>query len=299
MDFKLASGKHVLAVSGGVDSMVLLDKLVKQGGSELIVAHYDHGIRQDSKEDRKLVEATAKNYRLTFEYESGNLGKKTSESDARSARYEFLMKIKDRYQADSIVTAHHQDDALETLIINIFRGTGRRGVLKESDEIKRPLLNITKAEILKYAKEHQIKWREDYTNQDTKYLRNYVRHEIVPKIRKENPKIIKQLLNSQTKLLSVNKKIDIEINRIIEENCQIKKTSISMPRQWLIMLPNEVGKEVLYESTRLLNPDISLDRKNIEGLLVFSKTAKQNRNYPLDKSLIVKSQKSKITLELV
>ena len=115
----LQPGTYVVAVSGGVDSMVLLDLLAKQPDIKLIVAHYDHGIRSDSKLDRELVASSAKKYKIPFVYESGNLGPGTSENQARIARYNFLRKVQKESKADAIVTAHHQDDALETAILNI------------------------------------------------------------------------------------------------------------------------------------------------------------------------------------
>lgn len=279
--------------------MVLLDKLSKRGKAELIVAHYDHGIREDSKKDRKLVENTAKKLGLRFEYEEGRLGKDASEEQARKARYDFFFKIKDKYQADVIVTAHHQDDALETLIINILRGTGRRGVLKETKDIKRPLLKTSKEEILNYAKAHHIKWREDKTNQDTRYLRNYVRQVLVPGLTQDDPKAIEKLLNSESNLKETNQEIDIEINNVISDNCEISDTSISCPRQWLIMLPNEVGREVIYESCRMLNPDISLDKKNIKYMLVFAKTAKKGKIMEVNKNISMNVEVSKVIIKLV
>jgi tRNA(Ile)-lysidine synthetase-like protein len=104
----LSDGRYVVAVSGGVDSVALLDILRQQTGLELIVAHFDHGIRKDSCQDRLLVEQLAKRYGLTFVYEEAKLGPRTSEETARRARYAFLNKVMREHQAVAIVTAHHQ-----------------------------------------------------------------------------------------------------------------------------------------------------------------------------------------------
>src|SRR5689334_19288064 len=119
-------GKYVLAVSGGVDSMVLLHALQGRPGVKLVVAHYDHGIRPDSHEDRHLVQVVAAQHGLPFEYEEDWLGWGTSEETAREARYNFLERTRQRHKSDAIITAHHQDDVLETAIINLLRGTGRK-----------------------------------------------------------------------------------------------------------------------------------------------------------------------------
>src|SRR5688572_18243464 len=174
MNFRLSPGKYVVAVSGGVDSMVLLDLLRERPKLELIVAHFDHGIRKESARDRKLVQRIAKSYDLPFFYAEGNLGPKAGEALAREARYAFLRKIQEEQGAKAIITAHHQDDMLETAIMNLLRGTGRRGLssLKSRKELVRPMLEWTKKGIREYAEERDLVWAEDVTNDDERYLRN-------------------------------------------------------------------------------------------------------------------------------
>lgn len=185
----IPDGLYVVAVSGGVDSMVLLDILAMDprraaGQLQLIVAHYDHGIRPDSGLDRKLVAEAAKRYGLRFVYDEGHLGVGASEAAARKARYGFLNMLRQAAGADAIVTAHHQDDVLETALINLTRGTHRRGLssLVSTADVVRPLLGVPKQELYAYAKENGIAWREDSSNTDTRYLRNRIRHEIVPRM---------------------------------------------------------------------------------------------------------------------
>jgi tRNA(Ile)-lysidine synthase len=178
MQVDVKPGKYVVAVSGGVDSMVLLDLLRSLPGVELIVAHFEHGVREDSDEDRKLVEKAAKQYGLAFVCEHGNLGAGISEAAAREARYAFLNRVKAQNDAQAIITAHHEDDLLETAILNILRGTGRKGLssLGSTEDIIRPLLHVSKKTIRDYATAHGIAWHEDSTNESDVYLRNYIRH---------------------------------------------------------------------------------------------------------------------------
>src|SRR6185369_2891937 len=122
MQLKVRPGKYVVAVSGGVDSMVLLELLRQKPKLELIVAHFDHGIRPESGEDRKLVQRIAKHYELPFVYVEGHLGASASEALAREARYAFLRKVQAEQGAEAIITAHHQDDMLETAIMDLMRG---------------------------------------------------------------------------------------------------------------------------------------------------------------------------------
>ena len=175
--------KIVVAVSGGVDSVVLLDFLVRffrnKNGQKwleenLIVAHFEHGIRgKESQEEfvRKLAEKN----RLKFKFEHGNLGENSSEEKARNARYIFLRKIAKRENA-IIFTAHHKNDLAETFALNLARGGGWRAVACfDSPDIERPFLQFSKLEILKIAKRRGLIWREDSTNFSQKYARNQIR----------------------------------------------------------------------------------------------------------------------------
>lgn len=177
--------KIVVAVSGGVDSVVLLDFLVRffrnKNGQKwleenLIVAHFEHGIRgKESQEDCEFVRRLAEKDRLKFEFEHGNLGENSSEENARNARYDFLRKIAKRENA-IIFTAHHKNDLAETFAMNINRGGGWRSVACfDSPDIERPFLRFSKLEILKMAKLRGLVWREDLTNFSQKYARNRIR----------------------------------------------------------------------------------------------------------------------------
>ncbi len=171
LNVDIPGGTYVIGVSGGVDSMVLLDILSKKSDIKLVVAHFDHGIRHDSKEDRQLVQSVAKKNRLPFVFDKASLGPKASEAESRKARYNFLRSVKNASSARAIITAHHQDDVLETAVLNILRGTNRKGLssLKSTDEIIRPLTHIDKDSLYKYAKDNGITWREDSTNNNINY----------------------------------------------------------------------------------------------------------------------------------
>ena len=177
--------KMLVAVSGGVDSVVLLDFLVRffrnKNGQKwleenLIIAHFEHGIRgEESKQDLKFVEELAAKYGVKFEFENGNLGENSSEEQARNARYIFLRKIAKRENA-IIFTAHHKNDLAETFALNLARGGGWRAVACfNSPDIERPFLRFSKLEILKMAKQQGLVWREDSTNFSQKYTRNRIR----------------------------------------------------------------------------------------------------------------------------
>ena len=166
----------IVAVSGGVDSVVLLHQLVRADTHELIVAHVDHGIRAESADDARFVAGLAANYGLLHESTRVELGAESSEADARHARYDYLTKLAAKYDAD-IATAHHLDDMVETIAINLTRGTGWRGVAVLGRRgVVRPLLAMTKSDIYDYALTHRLEWVEDATNHTDAYLRNRLRH---------------------------------------------------------------------------------------------------------------------------
>lgn len=181
--------KIVLAVSGGVDSMTLLDLLPPS--PELVVAHFDHGIRPNSAEDASFVEQAAQVHNLEFQLGRAELNEGASEATARAARYEFLWQVaaEDSSAPSEIWTAHHLDDLVETVAINLLRGTGWRGLaVLDAPGVRRPflepeLLSNTdepwdKAAIWRYAGERNLHFREDQTNSSDEYLRNRIRHKI-------------------------------------------------------------------------------------------------------------------------
>lgn len=176
-----ASGKFVVAVSGGVDSVVLLH-LLQQTKLAVVVAHFDHGMRPDSAKDELFVRQLATSYQLPYVSERQELGSGASEAQARQARYDFLLRSQARHQADAIMTAHHADDVIETMMINLIRGSGWRGLcsLQSHLGLLRPLLSVHKAELIQLARQQQLSWREDSSNSDTHYLRNFIRANIMP-----------------------------------------------------------------------------------------------------------------------
>jgi tRNA(Ile)-lysidine synthase len=274
MEIKVPKGKYVLAVSGGVDSIVLLDLLSKLPGVVLIAAHFNHGIRPDAVEDEKLSAESAEKYGLPIETGRAELGPAASEEAARRARYRFLEDVQEKNRAKKIITAHHQDDLIETALINLIRGTGRQGLsaIASNTNILRPMLGTTKREIIEYAKSHDLQWREDITNHSTDYLRNRLRRTVLSKM---SPAQRQKLLNQLARISSLNLEID--------ENIAILSQIIgngTIDRSMFSALPAAIGNEILVYQLRAR--DIrDFDAKTITRLNTAIRTAKANSVHPI------------------
>jgi tRNA(Ile)-lysidine synthase len=286
----IPNGTYVVAVSGGVDSMVLLDILAQQLGLELIVAHFQHGIRKDAEADLLLVEATAAQLDRHFVYAHGELGPDTSELEAREARYAFLRKVASQHHADAIITAHHQDDVLETAVLNMLRGTGRKGLasLRSTHDLLRPLLDVTKKEIMEYAREHHIQWREDSTNTDERYLRNYIRKHI---IRGLSPTHRNQLLAHIAKAAEANPLIDELLHRDIAAHSY----GDALERAWFVKLPHDIATEAMAAWLRQKGVR-DFDRKLIERLVVGAKVATPGKSFDVNTEYLLKVERSGLKL---
>ena len=179
----------LLAVSGGEDSMVMADLFMKSK-IKFAVAHCNFGLRGDESDmDEQLVKewCTANNiifHTIKFDTKQRSAEWKTgTQETARILRYEWFEQVRKESGYSKIVTAHHANDNVETLLINLFRGTGisgLHGIRPEHGHIVRPLLFAGKEEIAAYAVENQIAYREDASNASDDYLRNAVRHNIIP-----------------------------------------------------------------------------------------------------------------------
>ena len=279
-----------MAVSGGVDSMVLLDLLRQKPRLELVVAHFDHGIRPESAEDRKLVQRIAKHYSLPFVYAQGKLGPKASEALAREARYKFLRQVQEEHGAKAIITAHHQDDMLETAIMNLLRGTGRRGLssLKSRKDLVRPLLGWSKKTIREYAEEHDLVWSEDYTNVDERYLRNYIRHSILSRFTKQGRDALLRHIKQAAK-------INEEIDKLLDKDLEEQPAKDELNRTWYLQLPYAVATEMMAAWLRR-NGVAQFDRPMIERLVVAAKTAAPGKLADVNSGHVIKFTKDSIKL---
>jgi tRNA(Ile)-lysidine synthase len=194
--------RYLIGVSGGRDSVALLDWLVNLGYKRLIVCHLNHRLRgRSSLADARLAKKIALKYHSEFELESANVSalaakqKASIETAAREARYKFFAETARRRKCKTIFLAHHADDLVETFLINLFRGTGSAGLASMREvstrsigdvelTIVRPLLGVWRKEIDIYVRERRIRFREDASNKNLHPLRNRIRHRIIPYLEK-------------------------------------------------------------------------------------------------------------------
>ena len=274
--------RYVLAVSGGVDSVVLLDMLSRQPNLDLIIAHFDHGIRDDSAMDANFVAELADRYKLPFETSREELGKNASEEIARDRRYKFLRYVASKHTAQ-LVTAHHADDVVETIAINLSRGTGWRGLAAMDSDVLRPMTNITKAEIINYAKYNKLNWREDITNVSDDYLRNRLRH----RMSEIDDDIKRQSLSLWAHQKSLKKAIDQEVRKLVGYGPTYK-------RYFFIYINDVTGMECLRQIV-----DARLTRPQLLKALHAIKTAMPGKTYHAGGSVQLNFTSRNFTVELI
>ncbi len=236
----LKDKKLVIAISGGIDSVVLTH-LLHQLKYTFSLAHCNFKLRaEESDLDENFVadlaaELHLKSYAISFETEQyAQKNKLSIQMAARKLRYDWFEKILEENKLDYILTAHQKDDVLETFLINFTRGTGLEGLTgipTINGNIVRPLMAFTRDEIHNYAIKNNIKWREDKSNASTKYFRNKIRHQIVPVLKELNPSLMqsfdKTLENLQGSQQIVNDTIKNIEQKIMTSDGLIQRIDIS------------------------------------------------------------------------
>ena len=221
--------KVVVATSGGPDSMALLHLVMqvrKQKNMQIICAHVNHNTgRIGQQEEQEYVKNYCEKNNLIFEtMKIENYSDDNFENEARNKRYEYFNKLIKKYNASYLFTAHHGDDLIETILMRIVRGSSLKGYAgfsketeKENYKIIRPLIEITKEDILKYNEENNIKYFIDKTNYDEHYTRNRYRKNILPNLKKEDKNVHLKFYKFSKLLIEYNNYIDKEIKNKKEE----------------------------------------------------------------------------------
>lgn len=218
--------KYLLAVSGGADSMVMLQLFV-QANLAVEAAHVNYQLRgEDSSLDAALVKDFCGANSIPFHYKKIDEVRPAGSVQvwARDLRYRFMADVLKENNLDYMVTAHHLNDVLETFLINLSRGSGIRGLAgipANQNRILRPLLNVSKEEIYRFAKNHEIAFREDASNKKNDYLRNQIRHNVVPELLLLNNDFLENF-NHSIHLLNETKNF---VEEIIDEKIKLLTVS--------------------------------------------------------------------------
>jgi len=236
--------KILLAVSGGKDSMAMLHLFVAAKMS-IGVAHCNFQLRaKAADEDENFVKQTCQQLNIPFHsirFDTADYAEKhkiSTQMAARELRYNWFEEIKTTHHYHSIATAHHQNDVAETMLINLTKGSGLsglHGIKAKNNHVIRPLLCFTTDEIQQYISTHQISYREDQSNASVKYVRNKIRHEVLPKLAEINPNIIETLNKTATHFSATEnilmQKIEEEKKRCFTTENELVKINIEHLQQ--------------------------------------------------------------------
>ena len=279
----------VVACSGGPDSMCLIDLLVrikKEKNLNVICAHVNHKLREESDNEALMVERYCKKNKIIFELLEINEYKTTkfNEEDARKRRYKFFESLIQKYNAKYLLTAHHGDDLIETILMRIVRGSNLSGYVgikkinkNKNYTILRPLLTTTKENIISYNKNNNIEYVIDRSNESMKYTRNRYRKKILPFLKEESKDVHLKFLKFSEELNSYQQFVDeyikekelvennmIVINKIINESNFIKRKALEfiikeIQTKYIFEISDNQIKEIL----KIINKNNkSIDLKN-------------------------------------
>lgn len=244
--------KLLLAVSGGVDSIVLCE-LCKQAGYDFNIAHCNFKLRgEESKRDEQFVRELGKRYGvevLVKEFDTQKFAtenKLSAQEAARNLRYEWFEElVVSRSSKDNVrnllLTAHHADDNNETLLMNFFRGTGLHGLTGiplSINYIRRPLLLFSKNELLEFANANKLEFAEDSSNQSSKYTRNYFRNELIPAIGKVYPQVKENLQDNIKRFVAIEKLYLLSVEELKKKLCRHNGNEIHIPVKQLMGYDN-------------------------------------------------------------
>lgn len=291
----------VVACSGGIDSMALLN-LLYENGYKIVCAHVNHNLRKESKDEYTFVESYCKDKKILFEGMKieNYSNNKFTEAEARKKRYNFFEKILKKYDAKYLFTAHHGDDLIETIIMRLIRGSnlkGYRGFSKISTfndfKIIRPLIFYTKEEIENYVKANKISFVQDLSNFSKKYMRNRIRLDILPILKNENKKVNLKFLDYNNELERaynfIKEEVDLNLKDNYDENnkelnlCKFKKLNEYIKEKELEEIMNN-----LYADNLML-----VNKKHIESLISLINTNGCKKLY-FPNSIIVEKEYNKI-----
>ena len=290
-----AGGTLVVGLSGGADSVALLDALVTLSGPrdiQVIAAHLDHGLRPDSAEDAAFCRALCEQFGVSFRSEVADVRSRARsergglEQAARRERYAFLNRVRRETGAAAIAVAHTRDDQAETLLLRLLRGagaTGLGGMRPRAGRIVRPLLDVSREKVLAHLADRGLDWREDPTNADMAHLRNRVRHELLPYLEARfNPALRRVLARTAGLLADEDAHLKKEAEALLAGIARTEGDTIVLDRAALAQAPPAVARVAVRQALRRAGGLARVGAVHVEGILVLARSrSSSGRRLPL------------------
>lgn len=288
----------IVGVSGGRDSMALVHALLKQRPDlRIIAAHINHGLRTSSKDDAEFVEGMMKRWEVECELFSPRKPKTgNTEAWGREKRYEFFEKLRKKYRSEWVLTAHHQDDDFESMLMAFMRGTrvkGMSGMLEHRQNIYRPLLFTPRKDINEYVEYYEIHFKNDPTNEDNSITRNFLRNQVIPVLNHMYPEMASKWQRQKNYWL--------ELQDLLETTAEVFMDEFIDPTEGLLKeaykaLPYPIRATVLelwyQESTGKRVPDsVTLERWD-HAILNFD--SRKKTEWDEKRFLVINKKRAKI-----
>ena len=303
----------ILMVSGGSDSVALAYIMHEIFGNKITTMHLDHNLRDNSKEDAKFVEGLAKHLGVNFKLYSEDIAKiayerrQNLEACGHDIRYELANQLANTIEGNVIIcTAHTADDRIENFYMRSIVGTGPGGfasISYENDKVVRPLLDCPKESLVKYIAnfpnsykdEDGNLWHEDITNEDTDRFRAYVRHEIIPLAKKQNPKVIDNLCNSMNLIADESEYIEGQVKKVLDKYIEINDSSFTIK-------PGFNSEELVLKRRAIYNtllevfkPGTRVETRSINSIL--ASTEQSNYTANIQENYSVHSNKNGVLVQ--
>lgn len=298
----------VLGVSGGPDSVCLLDvmsKIAPKYDLKLRIAHVNYGLRgKDSDQDEKFVRELGKKFKIPVHTLTPTLSlfrerrrMMPSENELRNIRYIFFEKIRHQNKFDSIAVAHNADDQVETFLMRIIRGAGLQGLSAmkyKNGKIIRPLLGISRKEILEYLEKNKLKYQTDKTNAENLFLRNKIRNKLIPFLEKNfNPKIRETIFSATT---SIAEDFDFLNSYVAALTANQKKLSI---KKLLALHPALQRRVLLHYIERQKAGRRDIDAAHVEEALKALRSTKSKNQVVVFKGLKLVRKGDRVVISLI
>lgn len=296
----------VIGCSAGPDSMALLHYIKNNTNNPIVVAHINHGLRIESKEEEQYLKNYCKDNNITFESSSININtNKNIENEARIKRYKFYEEVLNKYNTPYLFLAHHGDDLIETILMKIQRGSNLEGYagIKEISYpntyhnyyIIRPFLSLTKQDLIEYNNKYNIKYYIDKSNYDMKYTRNRYRKNILPILKEEKKNIHKYYLKYSKTLLEYNNYINEETEHHKKEVWNKQYIDLIKFKELHPFLQKQILYSILNEYYQ--NKPNIIKENHIEKILYILSTVKPNQIYNLPNNIIIRKEYNKLYIE--